>query len=352
LHDQHDITSYMTHSSTFSRLTVSLLFLVALTACHRDPYKVNLKGIECKLTMRDLGKDIFETPPNEMDGKAELLKQEYGSALTTYSTVIGLGDPSDERWKSAFILFATDLRNLELYDEVKRVYPDTGPLRQELESAFSHYMYYFPERVVPEVITCISIFNNSIIISDSLLMISLDRYLGAGSEYYPPLGIFSYQARKMTPAYAASDCMYAWASTEWDYNYAGYGTKTLLNTMLHEAKLVYFTRRMMPAVPDTILHGFTGRQMKFCQESEGDIWQYLVSKDLLFSTDGFLIRKFTGEAPFTSYFTEESPGRAVVWTGFRIIEKYMNNNPGVTLDELMKMTDLQALMIGARYSPG
>ena len=48
---------------------------------------------------------------------------------------------------------------------------------------------------------------------------------------------------------------------------------------------------------------------------------------MLFSTDGFLIRKFTGEAPFTSYFTEESPGRAVVWTGFRIIERYMSNNP-------------------------
>ena len=65
---------------------------------------------------------------------------------------------------------------------------------------------------------------------------------------------------------------------------------------------------------------------------------------MLFSTDGFLIRKFTGEAPFTSYFTEESPGRAVVWTGFRIIERYMRNNPVVTLAELMEMTDCQAIL--------
>lgn len=341
----------MTHRTTIFRLTAFLILLLAVAACRRDPYKVNLKGIECELSIRDLGRDIFETPPNEMADKADLLRAEYGTALTTYSTVIGLGDPSDERWKPAFILFATDLRNLDLWDDVKRVWPDNGPLRQELENAFRHYRYYFPGRVVPEVITCISVFNNSIIINDSLLMISLDRYLGADSEYYPPLGIFSYQSRKMAPAYTASDCMYAWASTEWDYNSAGYGTKTLLNTMLHEAKLVYFTRRMMPSLPDTVLHGFTARQMKFCEMSEGDIWQYLVSKDLLFSTDGFLIRKFTGEAPFTSYFTEESPGRAVVWTGFRIIEKFMKNNPGVTMEELMKMTDFQALMAGARYSP-
>jgi hypothetical protein len=121
--------------------------------------------------------------------------------------------------------------------------------------------------------------------------------------------------------------------------------------MLHEAKLVYFTRRMMPSLPDTILFGFTGRQLEFCKAGEGDIWEYLVSKDLLFSTDAFLIRKFTGEAPFTSYFTEESPGRAVVWTGFRIIERYMNNNPDVTMPELMAMTDCQAILGGAKYNP-
>jgi len=65
-----------------------------------------------------------------------------------------------------------------------------------------------------------------------------------------------------------------------------------------------------------------------------------------------MIRKFTGEAPFTSYFTEDSPGRAVVWTGFRIIERYMRNNPGVTLKELMEMSDCQAILTGAKYKPG
>lgn len=351
MYNLNDITADMTHGSSIYRLAVLLMLLLAVTACRRDPYKVNLSGVTCDLELRDLGRDIFETPPNEMAGKAEELRQKYGSALTTYSTVIGLGDPADERWNQAFILFATDLRNLDLWDDVKRVFPDTEQLEKDLENAFRHYSYYFPGRIIPEVITCISVFNNSIIVDDSLLMVSLDRYLGADSEYYPPLGIFSYQARKMTPAYTVSDCMYAWASTEWDYSLAGYGTRNLLNTMLHEAKLVYFTRRMMPSVADTVLHGFTGRQMEFCINGEGDIWEYLVSNDLLFSTDGFMIRKFTGEAPFTSYFTEESPGRAVVWTGFRIIERYMNNNPGVTLDELMAMTDLQAIMTGARYSP-
>ena len=336
----------------FSRLLLSFgLLLMLLISCRRNPYKVDISGIEYNLVIKNLGSEIFETPPNEMAARADELKLEYGSVIDTYSRVVGLGDTADARWNSAFVTFATDMRNLDLWDEVKRVWPDTRALEEELEDAFRHYIYYFPGRTLPEVMTCISVFNNSIIVDDSLLMISLDRYLGADSRYYPQLGIFGYQSRKMTPAYAAPDGMYAWASTEWLYDDAGYGTRTLLNTMIHEAKLVYFTRRMMPELNDTLIHGFTARQMDFCRANEGEIWEYLVGKDLLFSTDGFLIRKFTGEAPFTSYLTEDSPGRAVVWTGFRIIERYMNNNPGVTMEELMAMTDCQAILSGARYNP-
>ncbi len=332
------------------RLFLIILLMVPVS-CRRDPYKINLSGIELHLQIRDLGSDIFNTPPNELAARAEWLKSEYGAALQAYSAVTGLGDIDGERWNSAFILFASDLRNLDLWDSVRAVWPDNERLRRDLEGAFRHYRYYFPLREVPEIITCITAFSNSIIVDDSLLMISLDRYLGAGSVYYPSLGIYNYQARRMTPEYAAPDAVYAWAATEWDYNSAGYGTKTLLNTMLHEAKLVYFTRRMMPSLPDTLLFGFTGRQLQFCRDREQMIWEYLVGKDLLFSSDAFLIRKFTGEAPFTSYFTEESPGRAVVWTGFRIIERFMNNNRDVTMEELMAMTDFQALLAGARYNP-
>jgi hypothetical protein len=342
----------MTSKSALFILSASVIIFFGVTACDRNPYKVNLSGIECDLTVKDLGREIFETPPHALADKAETLKVEYGKALRTYSSVIGLGDPADEQWKTAFILFATDLQNLALWDEVKKAWPDQKLLEQGLENAFRHYKYYFPGKPIPEVITCISAFNNSIIIDDSLLMVSLDRYLGSGSKYYPSLGIYDYQSRKMTPAYTVSDCMYAWASTEWDFRDFDYGTRTLLNTMLHEAKLVYFTKRMIPAVADTVLFGFTDRQMSFCKDGEGVIWEYLVSNDLLFSTDSFMIRKFTGEAPFTSYFTEDSPGRAVVWTGFRIIERFMHNNPDVTLQQLMEMSDCQAILTGAKYKPG
>ena len=35
----------------------------------------------------------------------------------------------------------------------------------------------------------------------------------------------------------------------------------------------------------------------------------------------------------------------------RIMERYMNNNPDVTMEELMAMTDCQVILAGAKYNP-
>jgi hypothetical protein len=77
----------------------------------------------------------------------------------------------------------------------------------------------------------------------------------------------------------------------------------------------------------------------------------MVENDLFFKTDHFTIRKLVGDAPFTSYFTNESPGRAAVWLGFRIIESYMNKNKGTSLESIMKDINVQEILEKARYNP-
>jgi len=91
--------------------------------------------------------------------------------------------------------------------------------------------------------------------------------------------------------------------------------------------------------------------LKFCKNNESTMWQYLVEHDMLFNTEQFTIRKLTGEAPFTSYFTKESPGKAAVWIGFRIVESYMMKNKGVKLADLMTNTDVQGILEKSKYSP-
>jgi hypothetical protein len=81
------------------------------------------------------------------------------------------------------------------------------------------------------------------------------------------------------------------------------------------------------------------------------MWQYLIENNLLFSSDQFEIRKLTGEAPFTGYFSKESPGRAAVWLEFRIVESYMMRNPEMKIQDLINKTDVQEILEKAKYSP-
>jgi hypothetical protein len=58
-----------------------------------------------------------------------------------------------------------------------------------------------------------------------------------------------------------------------------------------------------------------------------------------------------GEAPFTSYFANESPGRAAGWLGFRIVESYMARNRDKSLGLLMNEVDIQEILEKAKYNP-
>jgi len=320
-------------------------------SCKRNHYKVNVSSVRAEISIKRLEQDLFTLNPTELISSVPVLKNKYGGFLQLFSYVINTGDINDSSFGDFLLRFCTDKQNNEVYRLAMKIYPDVNVIEDGLRDAFKHYLYYFPEKKVPGVFTCITGFNNSIITGDSVLGIGLDRYLGADCEFYPRLEIYKYIAARMTPEYIVSDCMYGWAASEWDFTGSGYQADNALSQMIHEGKLKYFAKCMLPDETDEIVFGFSSDQLKFCRNNESQMWQYLIENDLLFKTDQFTIRKLTGEAPFTGYFTNESPGRAAVWIGFRIIESYMMKNPGVKLKDLMDDPDVQWMLEKAKDSP-
>jgi hypothetical protein len=145
--------------------------------------------------------------------------------------------------------------------------------------------------------------------------------------------------------------MYGWAASDWAFTTLNYPADNVLAEIIHYGKLKYFEKCMLPETPDEIIFGFTAGQMKFCLNNESLMWQYLVENNLLFSSDQLNISKLTGEAPFTGYFTKESPGQAAIWLGFRIIESYMMKNSGIRMEDMIRNTDVQAILEKAKYNP-
>lgn len=327
-----------------------LAFLLVISSCKPNMYKADVSGIEADIDIKRLEVDLFEADPADIYSYIPVWQKEYGSFLQLFSYVINAGAITDPMFSETLVNFCTDRQNNEVYDKLIELFPTLDDIENELENAFKRYLYYFPTRTIPYIYTCMTGFNNSLIIGDSIVGISLDRYLGRSSDYYPRLGLYNYVIARMASEYIVPDVIYGWASTEWDFNEMNYASENVLAEMIHDGKLRFFQKSMLPEKDDTLLFGFTADQMKFCRNNEHQMWMYLMEHDLLFATDQLTVRKLVGEAPFTSYFTNESPGRAATWIGFRIVESFMKNTD-TSLSDMMAITDVQAILNGAKYAP-
>ena len=80
------------------------------------------------------------------------------------------------------------------------------------------------------------------------------------------------------------------------------------------------------------------------------MWAQLVDGTLLFTTDSKEIVNLMGDAPFTAGFPKESPGMAGVWIGWRMVRRFAEKNPELTLNQVMNERDDNKIL--KAYKPG
>jgi hypothetical protein len=327
---------------------ILLLMVIACMSCHRNPFNVDIKGMKADITVSRFEQALFTADPSKIDTLLPLWKKEFGIFLQHFSYTVRLGNINNPEFAEQLKLFVTDRTNYEIYQRTQAVFPDLDTFSTALNNAFGHYRYYFPDKPIPRVITYISGLNQSAITDDSLLAIGLDKYLGPGEKIYAAIGIYNYLLPNMRPEKLVSDCMLFWAETEFPYNDS---INNLVASMIYRGKLLYFVSAMVPDQPDSLKWGFTGKGLDFCIAHEKPMWATLIENKFLFSTDRFTIDKFILEGPFTKDFGRESPGRAAVWIGLRIVSAYMEKNPDITLQQLMDDADYMKILNLSTYNP-
>ncbi|MDR0558644.1 MAG: hypothetical protein LBG92_00595 [Prevotellaceae bacterium] len=328
--------------------TTAVLFFTFLFSCGSG--KPDVSGISVNIDIERLDREIFENPVGK-------LPQKYGDFFKRYTAnILGIGQFGDSLFMTELERFRNDETVNIARRETEKEYPNLDGLTEKFNHAFKYYRYYFPEKQIPRIVTYISGFNHSLILTDSILAIGLDKYLGADSKLYAELNYAKYMSRNMNRNKIVSDCIAAWISGEWSFSETAPTdsravSNNLISKMLYEGKILYATKMILPDEADTLIFGFTKEQLKWCANNEENIWIYLVENKLLFSTDHFTIRKLTEPAPFTAAFTSESPGMACNWTGYRIISKYMKNRPETSLLDLMNSSNYDNIYKQAKYKP-
>ena len=334
------------------RISLFSLSLLLLFSCNRSANKVDIDNIDLEIKIKRLEKDLFELSVDSITYSIPYLENKYGRFYELFNYVINIGETKSPYYPRYFKSFISDRTNREVYQAVIREFPDIDMLEKALTEAFGHYKFYFSKKTIPDIYTFISGFNASVIIDTNILAIGLDRYLGTECEYYNQLGLPEYKRINMHKEKIVTDCMFAWVSTEWYFNEGSRElVNNVLNNIIHEGKLMYLVKLLVPREDISIIMGFSADQMKFCRRNEKQMWTYLIEHKLLFSSDRMTVNKLISEAPFTSYFPSDSPGRAAVWIGYRIVDRYMRKNPGLSLIDLMENNDYQLILEGSGYNP-
>jgi gliding motility-associated lipoprotein GldB len=235
----------------------------------------------------------------------------------------------------------------ELFAEVQKKYKKSESIEAELEKVFKHIKFHFPKTKSPKVYTVIAEmdYDNKVIYADSLVIISLEMYLGKDHKFYefPAYIRQNFEQRQMMPDLVASFGK-SKITTEKD--------NTLLSQMIYHGKLLYLKDLLLSNYTDDEKMGYTPKEINWCEENESYIWRYFLENELLYSNELKLNSRFIAPAPFSKFYLEidnESPGQVGAWIGWQIVRSFVKNND-VPVAKLLEI-NAKELFKKSKYKP-
>lgn len=319
------------------------VFLLILTGCggsdrfdiDTSKVKINLKFTDWNTTLeaKDAGKYL------------ELMKSTSTELYRFYlGRMIGADPNSDSLSIRMLDRFMYDPTIVESQKEVKKVFGDFEPYKQEIEEAFRHVKYHYPETPDMHVITYNTGFNFGIFPVGNELGIGLEMYLGKKNKVVEalPVQVFpQYIKNNMEPANLIVDIMRGYAT----FVLIPEGTgNDLLSAMVAEGKALYALDAFLPEKEDHVKIRYTREQLNWCFEYEKQIWKEIIDNKWLYSPDIKMIGQFINEAPFTGTLPQNSPPRAGAWLGWQMVRAYANDHPDLSLKQILEEKDPKKIL--------
>ncbi|MBC2838969.1 gliding motility lipoprotein GldB [Robiginitalea sp. SC105] len=304
------------------KIGLPVLVLTVLSACGDDAAKISEKvaqiPVDLEVSRFDRAFDQME-PENLPDLKAR------------YPYLFPPQFPD-----SIWLAKKADTLQVHLREEVARAFPDFAPYASGLELLFKHVKFYFPEQQVPRVVTLTTDvdYRSRVVLTDTLLLIGLDNYLGPDHPFYGNMD--RYIARSLDATYLVSDVAAAFAQKV----VPPPSERSLISQMVYYGKLLYLKDRLLPLAPDSVKIAYTGEELEWARANESQIWRYFIERELLYSTDRELGPRFLDPAPFSKFRLEldnETPGRIGRYMGWQVVRAYAESHPDTRLKQLLNL---------------
>ena len=318
----------------FQRTSLILVFFLFFNACQDEfTNESDVESISVSISFDRFDLKFYDQPSEVIPE----LKKKYPFLFPKQF--------SDSVW----INRQKDSLQLLLQSEVNKTFKNIELFERDVNHLFKHIKYLFPFAKIPRVITLTNNVDYQIktVYSDSLLLISLDTFLGSENHLYD--GIPSYIRKELDPKYITVQIADKFGA----FIIPPVEDRTFLARMIYEGKKLYLHDLLLPHVPVEDRIVYTKEEFNWALENEKYVWQYFIEKQVLYQTQLEWVQRFIEPAPFSKFYLQldnETPGRIGSWLGWQIVNSYMTQFPETPLDELLKISS-QKLFNLSKYKP-
>lgn len=159
---------------------------------------------------------------------------------TLLEDVLQLGEATDPDINNKFINFYQDPRLQSLMTDAETQYANMDSLNAQFNMAFAYLKKVLPELKIPRVYAQLSALDQSVIVGDQTIGISLDKYLGANYPLYKTY--YSAEQRKvMTHEYIVPDCIVFYLMSQ--YPLKGFEQRSQTDRDMHVARVQWVANR-------------------------------------------------------------------------------------------------------------
>lgn len=323
-------------------ILIIILSLLVLSACRDDGQKDFFLS-EGRVKIHRYDRLQFEASALNSFTSLQKMNMNFPHATKLLiEDVLALGSVNDEKINDRLCAYYSDTSLVNLMLDVEDKYKDLGSFEKDLTKGFLYLKKRIPSFTIPLVYSQISALNQSVVVSDSLIGISLDKYMGEDYPMYKRY-YYNYQRASMNPERIVPDCLSFYLLSlypfPWERNH-----RTLFDLMMYRGKIAWITEKALGSEDlGTKVLGYNDTQLEWCRKNKKQFIEWVNKANHLESTDPMVIRAYLQPMP-NRILKEDVPPMIGIWLGMQYIDEYMKKNPGVTFEELLNNTDYKDML--------
>ncbi len=330
------------------KILLTLLGVFMLAACQTDRQKFFMQQDDVIKIYR-YDRLQYEASFSNSVSAIQKMKIEFPQATKILiEDVLGLGMVNSPKMNERIRDYYKDTVLIQVMNDARERFKDVSLLEKDFTKAFKKLKKEIPTFIVPEIYTQYSALNQSVVVGDSLLGISLDKYLGQDYPIYKKY-YYAFQRKTMNPERILPDCLTFYLISQYPFSWE-WEHRSLFDVMMYRGKIAWVVEKVLNAdVTGQVAFGYSLEEVRWCKKKGLEVWKIMESRRYMESMDPMMIRSFTTTDPNLFLDEKNVPASIGTWMGMKIVDCYMKQHDDVTMEELLQTTDYHHILNSTKF---